>query len=73
MTTELEPRKTQFRFPETSIGIFPGLGAYVTSSTDCRVPAARWAVLAGNFMDAQTAADPGLVTDLVDVTEVIQP
>ena len=34
------------------------------------LPAARWAVLAGNFMDARTAANLGLVTNLVDVTEV---
>ncbi len=63
-------RKTQFRFPETSIGIFPGLGGTQRPARIAGLPAARWAVLAGNFMDARTAADLGLVTDLVDVTEV---
>tara|TARA_B100000242_G_scaffold79918_1_gene52803 strand:+ start:3413 stop:5521 length:2109 start_codon:yes stop_codon:yes gene_type:complete len=63
-------RKTQFRFPETSIGIFPGLGGTQRPARISGIPAARWAVLAGNFMDSQTAADLGLVTDLVDVTEV---
>ena len=31
---------------------------------------ARWAVLAGNFMDAQTAFDVGLLSHLVEVSEV---
>ena len=63
-------RKTQFRFPETNIGIFPGLGGTQRPARIAGLPAARWAVLAGNFMDARTAADLGLVTNLVDVTEV---
>ena len=63
-------RKTQFRFPETNIGIFPGLGGTQRPARIAGIPAARWAVLAGNFMDARTAADLGLVTDLVDVTKV---
>tara|TARA_B100000767_G_scaffold268242_1_gene288197 strand:- start:3428 stop:5512 length:2085 start_codon:yes stop_codon:yes gene_type:complete len=63
-------RKTQFRFPETSIGIFPGLGGTQRPARICGIPAARWAVLAGNFMDANTAADLGLVTNLVDISEV---
>ena len=63
-------RKTQFRFPETSIGIFPGLGGTQRPARIAGLPAARWAVLAGNFMDARTAADLGLVTNLVDVIDV---
>ena len=63
-------RKTQFRFPETSIGIFPGLGGTQRPARICGIPAARWAVLGGNFMDAQAAADLGLVSHLVDISEV---
>ena len=63
-------RKTQFRFPETSIGIFPGLGGTQRPARISGLPVARWAVLAGNFMDARTAADLGMVTNLVDVTKV---
>ena len=63
-------RKTQFRFPETSIGIFPGLGGTQRPARISGIPAARWAVLAGNFMDSKTAADLGLVTNLVDISEV---
>jgi enoyl-CoA hydratase/3-hydroxyacyl-CoA dehydrogenase len=63
-------RRTQFRFPETSIGIYPGLGGSQRPARICGIPAARWAVLAGNFMDASTAADLGLLTHLVDVSSV---
>mgnify|MGYP006151530485 FL=1 len=63
-------KKTQFRFPETSIGIFPGLGGTQRPARICGIPAARWAVLAGNFMDARTASDLGLVSHLVESSEV---
>ena len=63
-------RRTQFRFPETSIGIYPGLGGSQRPARISGIPAARWAVLAGNFMDASTAADLGLLTHLVDVSSV---
>lgn len=63
-------RRTQFRFPETSIGIYPGLGGSQRPARICGIPSARWAVLAGNMMDGQTAADLGLVTHLVDVAAV---
>lgn len=63
-------RRTQFRFPETSIGIYPGLGGTQRPARISGIPAARWAVLAGNFMNAQTAKDLGLLTHLVDVAYV---
>ena len=63
-------RRTQFRFPETSIGIYPGLGGSQRPARICGIPAARWCVLAGNFMDAQTGYDLGLLTHLVDVAAV---
>mgnify|MGYP003683108037 FL=1 len=63
-------RRTQFRFPETSIGIYPGLGGSQRPAKICGIPAARWAVLGGNFMTAQVASDLGLLTHLVDVSAV---
>jgi enoyl-CoA hydratase/3-hydroxyacyl-CoA dehydrogenase len=63
-------RRTQFRFPETSIGIYPGLGGSQRPARICGIPIARWAVLAGNFMDAKTASDLGMITHLVDVAAV---
>ncbi len=63
-------RRTQFRFPETSIGIYPGLGGSQRTPRICGVEAARWAVLAGNFVDHNTAAALGLLTNLVEPAEV---
>jgi enoyl-CoA hydratase/3-hydroxyacyl-CoA dehydrogenase len=63
-------RRTQFRFPETSIGIYPGLGGSQRTPRICGIEAARWAVLAGNFMDHNTASALGLLTHLVEPSEV---
>ncbi len=65
-------RRTQFRFPETSIGIYPGLGGSQRPARISGIPLARWAVLGGNFMNAQVAYDIGLLTHLVDLAEVGQ-
>ena len=63
-------RRTQFRFPETSIGIYPGLGGSQRPARISGIPLARWAVLGGNFMNAQAAYDVGLLTHLVDLADV---
>ncbi len=65
-------RRSQFRFPETSIGIYPGLGGTQRTPRICGIEAARFAVLAGNFLDAGSAASFGLLTHLVDASEVEQ-
>ncbi len=62
--------RSQFRFPETSIGIYPGLGGTQRTPRICGMEAARWAVLAGNFVDHRTAAALGLLTHLVEPSEV---
>ena len=62
--------KTMLRFPETSIGIYPGLGGTQRTTRVCGIEAARFAVLAGNFMDARTARALGLITDLVEHSDV---
>lgn len=64
--------RSQFRFPETSIGIYPGLGGTQRTPRICGMEAARWAVLAGNFVDHRTAAALGLLTNLVEPGEVAQ-
>ncbi len=63
-------RRTQFRFPETSIGIYPGLGGTQRTPRICGIEAARFAILAGNFLDAGSAAALGLLTHLVEVSDV---
>ena len=63
-------RRTQFRFPETSIGIYPGLGGTQRTARICGVECARYAVLAGNFLDSSTALDIGLLTHKVESSDV---
>jgi len=63
-------RRSQFRFPETSIGIYPGLGGTQRTVRICGIEAARWAVLAGNFVDSKTADALGILTHLVEPAEV---
>ena len=63
-------RRTQFRFPETSIGIYPGLGGTQRTTRICGIECARFSVLAGNFLDSGTARALGLVTHLVESSEV---
>lgn len=53
-------------FPETGIGIYPGLGGTQRSARRVGVPLARWLVLTGEMVDAQTAKAMGLVDELVD-------
>ncbi len=64
--------RSQFRFPETNIGIYPGLGGTQRTVRICGIEAARWAVLAGNFVDSKTANALGLLTHLVEPAEVGQ-
>ena len=63
-------RRTQFRFPETSIGIYPGLGGTQRTARICGVECARYAVLAGNFLDSSTALNLGLLTHKVESSDV---
>jgi enoyl-CoA hydratase/carnithine racemase len=58
------------RFPETNIGIYPGLGGTQRTVKICGVEIARYAVLAGNFLNAETAGAFGLITHLVDQNNV---
>tara|TARA_B100001113_G_scaffold353099_1_gene356316 strand:+ start:2857 stop:4917 length:2061 start_codon:yes stop_codon:yes gene_type:complete len=63
-------RRSQFRFPETSIGIYPGLGGTQRTARICGLECSRYAVLAGNFLDSVTAHDLGLLTHNVDPSEI---
>jgi len=63
-------RRSQFRFPETSIGIYPGLGGTQRTPRICGTECARYAVLAGNFLDASSAKALGLLTHLVEPSVV---
>jgi enoyl-CoA hydratase/3-hydroxyacyl-CoA dehydrogenase len=58
------------RFPETSIGIFPGLGGTQRTTRICGIEGARFAILGGNLLDPGTARALGLLTHLVSASEV---
>lgn len=62
--------RTQFRFPETNIGIYPGLGGTQRTTRICGLEIARYAVLAGNFLNSETAKAFGLLTHLIDVNDI---
>jgi enoyl-CoA hydratase/3-hydroxyacyl-CoA dehydrogenase len=53
-------------FPETGIGIYPGLGGTQRSARRVGVPLGRWLVLTGDVVDARTGAAIGLVDDVVE-------
>ena len=48
-------------FPETGIGIYPGLGGTQRTVHRCGLEVARYLVLTGQMLDAKTAAQLGLV------------
>jgi enoyl-CoA hydratase/3-hydroxyacyl-CoA dehydrogenase len=62
--------KGSLGFPETGIGIYPGLGGTQRSARRVGVPLARWLVLTGDTVDAKTAKAIGLVDDVVDAAEL---
>jgi enoyl-CoA hydratase / 3-hydroxyacyl-CoA dehydrogenase len=57
-------------FPETGIGIYPGLGGTQRSAKRIGVPLARWMVLTGETVDAKTGMAMGLVDDVVAAGEL---
>jgi len=59
-----------FGFPETGIGIYPGLGGMIRLSRQVGPELAKYYILTGAIMSAGDAYDLGIVSRLVDVSEV---
>ncbi len=53
-------------FPETGIGIYPGLGGTQRTTRRVGVGLTRWLVLTGQTVDAKTALEIGLIDRVVD-------
>lgn len=53
--------KATLGFPETGLGIYPGLGGTQRTARRIGVPLARWLLLTGETVDANTALAMGLV------------
>ncbi|MCB9834056.1 MAG: enoyl-CoA hydratase/isomerase family protein [Planctomycetes bacterium] len=62
--------KGSMGFPETGIGIYPGLGGTQRLSRRVGLPLARWLVLSGTAVDAKTAQAMGLVDAVVPHAEL---
>jgi enoyl-CoA hydratase/3-hydroxyacyl-CoA dehydrogenase len=63
----LATEKGSLGFPETGIGIYPGLGGTQRTTRRVGVPLARWLVLTGTIVDAPTAQAIGLVDEIVPI------
>jgi enoyl-CoA hydratase/3-hydroxyacyl-CoA dehydrogenase len=59
--------KGSLGFPETGIGIYPGLGGTQRTTRRIGVPLTRWLVLTGTMIDAPTAHAIGLIDEIVPV------
>lgn len=57
-------------FPETAIGIFPGLGGMIRSARQMGTELAKYYVFTGKTISAQDAFDLGIVTKLVRPQEL---
>lgn len=57
--------KGSLGFPETGIGIYPGLGGTQRTTRRCGAALARWLVLTGETADGATAHRMGLVDEVV--------
>ena len=65
-------QKTDFRFPETGIGIYPGLGGTQRMARMVGVEIARWAILAGNRIGGEFSHQLGIIDELSSETEIEQ-
>lgn len=57
-------------FPETSIGIFPGLGGTQRLPRRIGYPFAKYLLYTGQMLDARTALSIGLIDDVADFSEL---
>lgn len=63
----LATEKGTLGFPETGLGIYPGLGGTQRTPRRVGVPLARWLVLTGAVVGAKEAAAIGLVDEVLPV------
>ena len=61
--------KATLGFPETGLGIYPGLGGTQRTARRIGVPLSRWLLLTGETVDAKTALAIGLVDEVHEAGE----
>jgi len=64
--------KAVLGFPETSIGIYPGLGGTQRTPRRVGLENARWLILSGELIKAQKALEIGLVDQVVESSQVLE-
>ena len=57
-------------FPETGIGIFPGLGGTQRTAKRVGIPLARWLVLTGQVLGAKQAKAVGMFDEVTSMAEI---
>jgi len=57
--------KVKMAFPETSIGIFPGLGGTQRTSVRIGKGLAKWLILTGSYLNAKQALEIGLIDHII--------
>lgn len=62
--------KATFAFPETGIGIYPGLGGTQRTTRRIGKGLAKWLIYTGPMLPAKTAAEIGLIDQVVPHAEV---
>ncbi len=62
--------KAMLAFPETGIGIYPGLGGTQRAPRRIGKGLAKWLIYTGKMIDAQTAGQIGLVDEVVSPAEL---
>ncbi|MDA0713463.1 MAG: 3-hydroxyacyl-CoA dehydrogenase/enoyl-CoA hydratase family protein [bacterium] len=63
-------QKARMGFPETGIGIYPGLGGTQRTPRKIGIQLARWLILSGEIINADTAHAIGLVDKVAHPAEV---
>jgi len=64
--------KTKISFPETSIGIYPGLGGTQRSALRVGKGLAKYLVLTGQMLNAKKALEMGLVDAIIQPSEIFE-
>ena len=62
--------KTKIAFPETGIGIYPGLGGTQRTALRIGKGLAKYLVLTGQMLDAKTAKEIGLIDEVIQPNDI---
>jgi enoyl-CoA hydratase/3-hydroxyacyl-CoA dehydrogenase len=64
--------KTKIAFPETGIGIYPGLGGTQRTALRIGKGLAKYLVLTGQMLDAVTAKEIGLIDEIIQPADIFE-